>query len=108
MIVPTGATVAVADGALGHERQLDDGSTLSRLGTITILRHMISPRCELVKSRRPVWAHRHRELKHGAAGQVHARLQLSVVRFDTGAADRQAHPQAASLRSPELRGAVLP
>jgi hypothetical protein len=46
MILPTGATVAVADGApgRGRERQLGDGSTLSRSDTITIPRHVISPR----------------------------------------------------------------
>jgi hypothetical protein len=45
MILPTGATVAVAYGApgRGRERQFGDGSTLSRSDAITIPRHMISP-----------------------------------------------------------------
>src|SRR3979490_296565 len=58
-------------------------------------------------SRRSVCARQQGELKAGAAGQVRARPQLSVMRFDNRPADRQPKPQAGRFRRVEsLENAV--
>jgi hypothetical protein len=53
------------------------------------------------QSRCNVWMGRHGEFKCDAAGQVRARPQLSVMRFDNRPADRQPKPQTARFRGVE-------
>ena len=53
------------------------------------------------QSRCNVWMGGHGEFKCGAAGQVRARPQLSVMRFDNRPADRQPKPQTARFRGVE-------
>src|SRR5258707_11167077 len=53
------------------------------------------------RSRCNVWMGRHGEFKCGAAGQVCAGPQASVMRFDNRPADRQSKPQTARFRGVE-------